>query len=124
MHEVLALEVEFVFFIPIPPDGQNFVGALLNRNHVRQGDARHLALLISVLKPLEVQVHVHLQQPEPVIVQRRQTHLFGLLFLNIVQLVRWLADVYVHVEPSLHELGHFILGLTHNVRNPLRAFKA
>ena len=84
MDEVLPLEVEFVAFIPIPTNRQHLAGALLNSDHIRQRDARGLTLLVLIFVTLEVQVNVHLQHPEALIVDGAHAHLFGFLLLDVV----------------------------------------
>jgi hypothetical protein len=76
----------------------------LNSHHVRQGNACLLTFLICVLVPGQVQVNVHLQDTEAVIVDSRHALLFSFLLLNVVQLMGWLAQVHITVEPSFLQL--------------------
>ena len=119
VNEVLALEVESVVFIPISTDRQDSGRAFLKRHHVRQRDAGLFALLVLVLEPRQVQEHVHLKNTVAIVLDRCHAHLFCFLLLDVVQLIRRLAQVQVAVEPSLHQPHNLLLGLTHHMSNAL-----
>ena len=119
VDKVLALEVQDVAFIPISPNSQNFACALLDSHNVWQRYASQSALLVGIFMPGQVQIDMHLKDAIAVVLDRRHASLLGLLLLNVVQLIRGVAQVHVHVEPSLNQLGHLVLGLTHDVRDPL-----
>ena len=114
MHEVVALELELVVFFPVTANRQNLVSAAHNRNHVRQCDPCRLAIIL-VLKPGQVQVNVHFVELKPIVVRCREPSLSVFLFLNICLELLWLPQLYVAVEPSLHQLDQLVLGLAHTV---------
>ena len=119
VNKVLTLGVESVPLVPITSYGQNLSRGLFYRHNVRQRDASLLAILVLVLVALEVKIDVHLQHTVAIILECRHAHLLGLLLLDVVELMRRITQVHVHIEPSFLQLGDLILCLTHHVRDPL-----
>ena len=119
VDEVLSLDVEFVSFIPIPPNSQNSLRALLDGHDVRQSDPSRLTVFVFVLEPRQVKEDVHLKDAIAVVTDAGEAHLLGLLLLNVVKLVARLTKLHITVEPSLHQTHHFLLGLTHDVCDAL-----
>ena len=67
MHEVVDLLAYRVVFTIIPPNRQYLPVILRNRHHIRQFNARWLAILVHILMAQQVQINVALQQSTVVI---------------------------------------------------------
>ena len=112
VHEVLALELELVVFVPVAAHRQDGVGATDHGDHVRQ---RNLRLVFAQRVALEVQVHVGLIQRETVVVQVAEAGLFVLGLVDLADGFVRVTDLHVTVEASFLQLDDLVLGLAHDV---------
>ena len=123
VHEVLPTFFGLVVGVPVTPNSQYGVGALLERDDVRYSDAVVFGELVGVVDVPQVVVQVHLNDLEPVVRGRAEALLLRFLFLHIVQRPHGVAQVHILVEPRHLQLTQFILGLAHPVRHTLGTVK-
>ena len=123
MDKVLTLEVEFISFIPVSPNCKNLTRTLLHGDDVGQGNACNFAILVGVFVAFQIDVYMHFQNAVAIILNGGHALFFGLLLLNVVQLVGWITQLDIAVETSLFELGYLILGLAHYMCNTLRSLQ-
>ena len=110
VHEVVALEHEGVFLIPVAAHGQHLVGALVDCHDVRFGQ-----LVFFVIHTLNAQVCMHFEQCVAVVILQCVAAFFRFLFLDVGVKRRGFAKVTLFVETRSHELLDLVLGLAHHV---------
>ena len=74
--------------------------------------------------PFQVNLNMHFQHTEAVVLDGRHAIFFGLLLLDIVKFVAGVAQINITVKPAVLELEDFVFGLTHDVRDPFCCLKA
>ena len=112
--EVLALEFEVIFFLPVTANCQNFLGAALIRNHVWATNT------IWVFVTRQVVVHVDFSELIAVVILGNgKALLLGFLLLDVGADVDRIAQLNVTVEPSYLQLAYIVLGLAHQVSDTL-----
>ena len=118
VDEVLALQVQFVVFLPVATNRQHGVRATDERHHVRQRNACGLAVFIADAQRvfLDAQVHVRLDQREPIVVKVRKPRFFVLGLVDRVDVLVGRADVAVAIEACRLQLLDVVLGLAHHMR--------
>ena len=62
---------------------------------------------------------MHLKDAEAIVLCSGHAFVFGLLLLDVVKLVAWLAQVHFCVEPSSLQLQNLVGGLAHDVGHTL-----
>jgi len=121
VDKVLTLEVEFISFIPVSPNSKNLTCTLLDGNDVGQGNTCDFAILVGVFVAFQIDVHMHFQNAVAIILNGRHALFFGLLLLDVIQVIGWVTQLDITVKPSFFELGHLVLGFAHYMCNTLRS---
>ena len=110
---MIALELEWIAFFVVSVDGQDFSGALINSDDVRQSDS------VLIFKAGQVIVDLDFAELVAVVVCQAVTLLVGLLFLHIRVGLDRLAQLNVPVKACNLQLLYVVLCLAHNVSHTL-----
>jgi hypothetical protein len=120
MDEVLALEMKFVFFIPVTANCQNFPVPFSIRNDVGQGYTGLRRVCWCFRSPCSRSRRSSQERDSGRLGDGGHALLFGFLLLDVVQLILMGSPNFnFTVEARLLQLEHIVLGLAHHMGNTL-----
>ena len=114
LHEVLALELELVVFLPVTANGQHLRRGAVYRDDVGPGNA------VLVLMPGHVVVDMNLKELVALVVCKGIPLVLGLVLLDVGGGAQRGAEVHVAIKPAYLQLTNLILRLAHHVGDTLR----
>ena len=92
LYKVLTLELEFVVFVPVAADGQNFGRRTVDGDHIRQCN------LILIFVAGQIVVNAHLQHLVAVVLAQTEALVLRFALLNIREERLRLTQVGITVE--------------------------
>ena len=118
MYKVLALKHQGVIWVPISSNCQYLARTSFHRHYIRLGNLVGV-IAFFVVYSLNYEVSVDFKYGVPVVVGEGVTTFFCFFLFNVGAVSLGLPKVYVYIKPSRLKFFELILGLTHNMRDPL-----